>query len=75
MVVLDELKRRLRLAFPDGEIYVASHDDVHFEARIQDVQFNSLSTIAQHRLVYQAIGPMMGRECHALTLETLEKIV
>lgn len=55
---------------PDAIIEMESEDNVHFYARIGSSAFSGLSTLAQHRLVYDAIGEAVGREIHALSMKT-----
>ena len=50
---------------------VESDDNVHFAASIVAGQFAGLRPIARHQLVYKALGALMGREIHALSIEAL----
>jgi acid stress-induced BolA-like protein IbaG/YrbA len=34
-------------------------------------EFEGKRAIARHQLIYQALGPLMGREIHALSIEAL----
>lgn len=43
----------------------------HFRLTLVSPQFRSLSTLARHRLVYDAIGDLMQREIHALSITAL----
>lgn len=43
----------------------------HFRVEIASEHFNGLMLIAQHRLVYQALAPLMPAEIHALTIHIL----
>jgi acid stress-induced BolA-like protein IbaG/YrbA len=56
---------------PGAEVLVESGDNVHFAARIVAAQFTGLRPIARHQLVYKALGELMGREIHALSIEAL----
>ena len=40
----------------------------HFDLTIVSAQFTGQSTVARHRLVYAALGPLMRREIHALAI-------
>ncbi|HSM97457.1 MAG TPA: BolA family protein [Gallionella sp.] len=44
----------------------------HYVLRIVSTQFAGKSTMARHRMIYSALGDMMKREIHALTLQALE---
>ena len=56
---------------PGAGVRVESDDNVHFAARIVASQFAGLRPIARHQLVYKALGALMGREIHALSIEAL----
>ena len=43
----------------------------HFRLAIVSDRFRNLSTVARHRMVYAALGPMMKREIHALAIKAL----
>ena len=67
-----EIEAMLREAFPDAHVVVAplADDGDHFAARVVSSQFEGLSRIKQHQLVYAALNGRMGGELHALALET-----
>ena len=50
---------------------VESDDNTHFASQIVAAQFAGLRPIARHQLVYKALGVLMGREIHALSIEAL----
>lgn len=41
----------------------------HFRLRIASAEFSGLNRINRHRLVYDALGELMQREIHALSIE------
>ena len=43
----------------------------HFSLTIVSPRFAGLSTIKRHQAVYQALGPLMGSEIHALAIRAL----
>lgn len=43
----------------------------HYAVTIVSHRFEGLLPLARHRLVYEALGEMMGREIHALQIEAL----
>ena len=47
-------------------------DENHYHATIKSKDFNTLSKVQQHKLVYDAIGEHMGTTLHALKLTTLK---
>ncbi|MFU8830841.1 MAG: BolA family protein [Wenzhouxiangella sp.] len=54
---------------PAARVSVQSDDNVHYTARIINADFSGRSRIERHRLVHAAIGPELGREIHALSLD------
>ena len=45
-------------------------DGQHFEALIVSREFDGLSRVRQHQLVYAAMGDRMREEVHALSMQT-----
>lgn len=43
----------------------------HFQLTIISNQFTNLNTVDRHRLVYQALGSLMGSRIHALSITAL----
>lgn len=43
----------------------------HFRLTLVSPKFRNLSTLARHRLVYEALGELMQREIHALSITAL----
>jgi BolA family transcriptional regulator, general stress-responsive regulator len=43
----------------------------HFVLKIQADIFKEKSLVASHRLIYQALGEMMGKDIHALKIKIL----
>lgn len=41
----------------------------HFSVRVTSARFAGLSRLARHRLVYDALSPLMARGIHALAIE------
>ena len=46
-------------------------DGAHFEALVVSPQFEGLSRVRRHQLVYAALGSRMRDEIHALSMKTL----
>ncbi|MBK6974915.1 MAG: BolA family transcriptional regulator [Sterolibacteriaceae bacterium] len=40
----------------------------HYRMRIVSAAFSGVGTLARHRIVYDALGDMMKREIHALSI-------
>jgi stress-induced morphogen len=67
-----DIKQRIEQAIPgctvEVEDYTGTSD--HFSATVISSAFEGLPRIAQHRLVYQALGEDVGGAIHALALKT-----
>ena len=61
----------IRSAMPGAEVRVESPDQTHFEAHIVSPAFVGLRGVARHQLVYKALGELVGRELHALSIQAL----
>ncbi len=79
-----ETKMRARLAVLEPvqlEIIDESHKHAghagareggrHYVVRIVSAQFVGKNTVARHRMIYSAMGELMKREIHALTIQAL----
>jgi len=64
------IQRLIIAAMPDAEVAVSGDDGVHFEAVVVSPAFAGKSTLQRHRMVYAALGDLMGNEIHALGLRT-----
>jgi len=62
----------IRAALPDAEVEITAlaDDGDHYTARVVSASFAGMSRVAQHKLVYNALGGRMGGELHALQLTT-----
>ena len=65
----DEVTRLIQAGLPDAEIRVLTDDDTHFEAVVVAAAFEGRRSLQRHQLVYAALGPLLGREIHALSLQ------
>ena len=62
----------IKTAFPSAKIELKSDDDVHFFLTIATQEFKGRSKIEQHRMVYAALGEKVGRDIHALSINTVQ---
>ena len=67
-----EIEALIRAALPDASIEIRdlAGDGDHYAAHIVSPAFAGMSRVAQHKLVYNALGGRMGGELHALQLTT-----
>ena len=67
----NEVTRLIETALPNARVVVESDDDTHFDAVIVDAGFAGKSPVERHKIVYAALGAHMGRDIHALSMQTL----
>jgi stress-induced morphogen len=69
----DDVRKRILTALPGSHVEVTDLTGTsdHYEALVVAPQFVGASRIAQHQLVYRALGDAVGREVHALALKTM----
>ena len=68
----NEISKLIMLAFPDAtlELEDTAGDNNHYSAKIISKNFNGVSKVDQHKMVYKALKGKMGNELHALALTT-----
>jgi acid stress-induced BolA-like protein IbaG/YrbA len=71
VITPERVSELIRAGLPDSQVHVESDDNVHFAAQVVSARFAGLRPIARHQLVYQALGALMGREIHALSIQAL----
>ena len=67
-----EITALIRAGLPGAEVQITdlAGDGNHYAAHVVAAEFVGLPRIAQHKLVYAALGGRMGEELHALQLTT-----
>ena len=62
----------IRAALPDAAVTITdlAGDGDHYAAHVVSAAFAGRPRVAQHKLVYDALGGRMGGELHALQLTT-----
>ncbi len=67
-----DIEAMIRAALPDAQVAITdlAGDGNHYAARVTSASFAGKSRVAQHKLVYDALGGRMGGELHALQLTT-----
>ena len=69
---IEKIKELILKSIPDASIEIKDlmGDSNHYSAAIKSKQFNELSKIQQHKLVYKSLEGKMGNDLHALSLKT-----
>ena len=72
MFEASRIKELIEQHIPDCTAHVVDEagDKEHFTAEVISPTFTGKSRVQQHMMVYKALGPLMGREIHALQLST-----
>jgi stress-induced morphogen len=67
-----DIEALIRAALPDADVTITdlAGDGDHYAAHVVSEQFRGKLRVAQHKLVYEALGGRMGGELHALQLTT-----
>jgi stress-induced morphogen len=67
----EQLRSLVLAAMPDAEVEVRLYSgDDHFEMTVASRGFAGKSRVAQHQMVYDALGAHMREAIHALALQT-----
>ncbi|PZT89310.1 MAG: BolA family transcriptional regulator [Citromicrobium sp.] len=68
----EDIVAAITAALPGAEVEMRdlAGDNDHWAARVVAPQFAGKTRVAQHKLVYEALGDRMGGELHALQLTT-----
>lgn len=67
-----QIEAMIKAALPDAVVTLTdlAGDDDHWAAHVVSAAFIGKPRVAQHKLVYAALGGRMGGELHALQLTT-----
>ncbi|GAV20470.1 transcriptional regulator BolA [Mariprofundus micogutta] len=67
----EDIADMVRQHIPDAQVQVHLYSgDDHFEMNVVSASFAGKSRIAQHQMVYAALGEHMKQAIHALALKT-----
>ena len=68
----DQIETLIRASLPDAQVTITdlAGDGDHYAAHVVSAAFAGKTRVAQHKLVYEALGGRMGGELHALQLTT-----
>ena len=70
-----DIEAAIKAALPDAEVTITdlAGDQDHYAAMVKSNAFKGKTRVAQHKMVYDALGGRMGGELHALALQTAPK--
>jgi acid stress-induced BolA-like protein IbaG/YrbA len=65
-----EIEDLIQRNMPAARVAVRTDGMGHYEAVVVSSEFAGKRSLARHQLVYGALGDIVGRELHALALQT-----
>jgi len=67
-----DIEAMIKAALPDAQVTITdlAGDGDHYSAHVISAAFAGKPRVAQHKLVYEALGGRMGGQLHALQLTT-----
>lgn len=71
----NQIETAILTAFPDAKITITdlAGDGDHYAAMVVSSAFKGKTRVQQHKMVYDALSGRMGKELHALSLQTVVK--
>ena len=63
------IKEMIESGIPGADV-VVDGDGCSLQARIVSEQFQGISMVKQHQMVYETLGEKIGADIHALSLKT-----
>lgn len=71
-VSADDITHQLRTNLPQADVDIIdlAGDGNHYKVVVTCAEFAGKSRVAQHQMVYAALGDMMKQALHALAIET-----
>ena len=66
-----DIARLIEENLPGAKAHVQTDGQGHYEATVIAAAFAGKRSLQRHQMVYGALGTRVGREIHALALETL----
>ncbi len=63
-----QVEEMISTGLADAQVQVESDAGGHFAALVIATEFAGLGKIQRHQLVYGALGELVGREIHALSI-------
>jgi len=68
-----EIKLLIESGIEGAEAIVEGDDGTHFESIVISDEFEGLSLVKKHQLVYKTLGDKMKAEIHALSIRPLTR--
>ncbi len=66
----EQVAALIEAGMPNAQVIVKSDDNTHFEAQVITEEFQGVRSLQRHQKVYATLGELMGREIHAMALQT-----
>ncbi len=67
-----EIETLIKQGIPDAQVTISDlrGDGDHYAALVVSASFAGKSRVQQHQMVYQALQGKMGKELHAMAIQT-----
>ena len=71
-MISNEIEELILKSFPNAKITIDDlrGDGDHYAAQVVTEEFRGKSRVQQHQMIYNAMGGRVGKELHALALNT-----
>ena len=66
----DEIKALIVAGIPGASVTVSGDDGTHFDTLVISEKFKGKTMVQQHQMIYRALGQKMGKDIHALSIQT-----
>ena len=69
---IDKIKQYIETGLTEAEVMLDG-DGTHFQTTVVSDQFCGKTMLQRHQMVYKTLGDKMGKEIHALSIQTFTK--
>jgi stress-induced morphogen len=71
-ITASEIQQLIQVAIPDAILKIddLAGDGDHYAVHVTSASFAAKTRIQQHQMVYQALGTRVGKQLHALSIQT-----
>jgi len=64
-----DISQLIEAGFDSADVTVMSDDNTHYAAIVVAEEFEGKRSIARHQMIYKTLGPLMGNEIHAMSIQ------
>ncbi|WP_320409043.1 BolA/IbaG family iron-sulfur metabolism protein [Candidatus Endolissoclinum faulkneri] len=67
---VNEINYLIKQAIPDACVSIKNLHDNNYSCYVESSAFEGKSRVQQHQIVYNALRGLLGKDIHALTMQT-----